>query len=70
MRYTIKGYVKIPFSHTVEAPSLASAVSQGEARGDDLAKGAIRVLKDRASNLAGEMGGEKDVSAVITSVTS
>lgn len=70
MRYTIKGFIKIPFSHFVEAASLAAAVSLGEARGDELAKGAVRVLKDRASNLAGDMGGEKDVSSVITSVTS
>lgn len=63
MRFICKGYIKVPFTITIEAESLSDAVRAAENKVDDLQTTAVKHLNGQAPHLFHVEG-----SGVLTSV--
>jgi hypothetical protein len=67
-RFTVKGYIRIPCTLTVEnCRSIGEALAVAESRTADLAKSSVKVLKEQAPNLVGELFAD-GAAGVVSSV--
>jgi hypothetical protein len=67
-RYTVKGYIRIPFSLTIEnCRSIGEALAAAESRTADLAKSSVKTLKEKAPNASGDLADA--ATGVVSSVT-
>lgn len=54
-RFTATGFIRIQVSFTTETDSIDDALNRAEKHFDELAHSAVKVLKDKAANLAHDL---------------